>query len=575
MNKEIGVGRAHSKIILIGEHAVVYGYPAIALPLHHIEVICQIVPADSPWILFEDDTLSMAVFASLEHLGIKEARIRCRIQSMVPEKRGMGSSAAVSIAAIRAVFDYYQEKLDDETLEILVNRAETIAHMNPSGLDAKTCLSDQAIKFIRNVGFYPLELGIKASLVIADTGIHGNTREAIQKVEAKGQEVLSHFHEIGQLTQQVEEALKMNDLTNLGQALTTCHEHLRAVGVSCEKADHLVAVALEKGALGAKMSGGGLGGCVIALVKDSREAATIAHALEKEGAKQMVPSTSSISLTLENMYTETSLSPLPADATAHEFYIDGKFQNPAEQAKIGAVIDGLKPADEAGFVRVDTSNNMPTAAGLSSSSSGLSALVKACNRYYDLGLSQEELAQKAKFASGSSSRSFFGPLAAWDKESGEIYKVKTDLKLAMIMLVLNDKQKPVSSREGMKRCMETSTNFKEWIEESRQDYKDMLDYLAANDFERVGQLTERNALAMHATTRTATPAFSYLTEESHKAMDFVRELRAAGHACYFTMDAGPNVKVLCLEEDLDQLMPLFDARYRTIVSKTKDPQDED
>ena len=86
----------------------------------------------------------------------------------------------------------------------------------------------------------------------------------------------------------------------------------------------------------------------------------------KEDAKQMVPSTSSISLTLENMYTETRLSPLPADATAHEFYIDGEFQNPAEQAKIGAVIDGLKPADEAGFVRVDTSNNMPTAAGLSS-----------------------------------------------------------------------------------------------------------------------------------------------------------------------------------------------------------------
>ena len=79
---------------------------------------------------------------------------------------------------------------------------------------------------------------------------------------------------------------------------------------------------------------------------------------------------------------------------------------------------------------------------------------------------------------------------------------------------------------------------------------------------------------MHGTTRTATPAFSYLTEESYKAMDFVRELRAVGHACYFTMDAGPNVKVLCLEEDLDQLVPLFDARYRTIVSKTKDPQDE-
>lgn len=284
MNKEIGVGRAHSKIILIGEHAVVYGYPAIALPLHHIEVTCQIVPAASPWVLFEDDTLSMAVFASLEHLGIREARIRCKIQSMVPEKRGMGSSAAVSIAAIRAVFDYYQKELDDETLEILVNRAETIAHMNPSGLDAKTCLSDRAIKFIRNVGFYPMELDVEANLVIADTGIHGNTREAIQKVESKGQEVLSYFHEIGQLTQAVETALKEKNKRALGEAMTACHEQLKAVGVSCEEADHLVAVALENGALGAKMSGGGLGGCVIALVKDPHEAERIAHALEREGA---------------------------------------------------------------------------------------------------------------------------------------------------------------------------------------------------------------------------------------------------------------------------------------------------
>ena len=284
MNKEIGVGRAHSKIILIGEHAVVYGYPAIALPLHHIEVNCQIVPAASPWVLFEDDTLSMAVFASLEHLGIREARIRCKIQSMVPENRGMGSSAAVSIAAIRAVFDYYQKELDDETLEILVNRAETIAHMNPSGLDAKTCLSDRAIKFIRNVGFYPMELNVEANLVIADTGIHGNTREAIQKVESKGQEVLSHFHEIGQLTQAAETALKGKNKRALGEAMTACHEQLKAVGVSCEEADHLVAVALENGALGAKMSGGGLGGCVIALVRNPHEAERIAHALEREGA---------------------------------------------------------------------------------------------------------------------------------------------------------------------------------------------------------------------------------------------------------------------------------------------------
>lgn len=153
----------------------------------------------------------------------------------------------------------------------------------------------------------------------------------------------------------------------------------------------------------------------------------------------MVPATSSISLTLENMYTETTLSSLPTDATADAFYINGQLQNEAEHAKMSKIIDRYRPEGE-GFVRIDTQNNMPTAAGLSSSSSGLSALVKACNAYFQLGLDRSQLAQEAKFASGSSSRSFYGPLGAWDKDSGEIYPVETDLKLAMIMLVLEDKK---------------------------------------------------------------------------------------------------------------------------------------
>ena len=295
----------------------------------------------------------------------------------------------------------------------------------------------------------------------------------------------------------------------------------------------------------------------------------------KKTEKEMVPATSSISLTLENMYTETTLSPLPADARADEFYINGQLQNEAEHIKMRKIIDRYRP-EGAGFVRIDTKNNMPTAAGLSSSSSGLSALVKACNAYFQLGLDRKELALEAKFASGSSSRSFYGPIAAWDKDSGEIYPVETDLKLAMIMLVLEDQKKPISSRDGMKLCVETSTTFEDWIRQSEQDYKDMLVYLKENDFEKVGVLTEKNALAMHATTKTATPSFSYLTDASYEAMDFVRQLREQGESCYFTMDAGPNVKVLCLEEDLEHLSELLGQRYRLIVSKTKDlSQDDD
>ncbi|MFS1663556.1 diphosphomevalonate decarboxylase [Streptococcus sp. zg-JUN1979] len=292
----------------------------------------------------------------------------------------------------------------------------------------------------------------------------------------------------------------------------------------------------------------------------------------KDDEKAMIPSTSSISLTLESMYTTTELSFCAAEADSDLFYLDGRLQDAKEHAKMSAILDRFGGKDRP-YVRIETTNNMPTAAGLSSSSSGLSALIKAANQLFARNLSQKELAQEAKFASGSASRSFFGPVAAWDKDSGSIYPVKTDLKLAMIMLILNDDKKDVSSREGMKRCKETSRNFSDWVEQSKADYQEMLIHLANNDFAKVGELTERNALLMHSTTREANPAFSYLTEASYQAMDTIKAIRQDGIACYFTMDAGPNVKVLCLEEDVERLAALLEKDYRLIVSRTKDLTD--
>lgn len=287
----------------------------------------------------------------------------------------------------------------------------------------------------------------------------------------------------------------------------------------------------------------------------------------KEDAEKMIPSTSSISLTLENMFTETQLTPLE-QATSDEFYIGGVSQGQAELTKMSKVLD-LFRQDPKEHVKIETWNNMPTAAGLSSSSSGLSALVKAANEYFGSDKTQSDLAQIAKFASGSSSRSFFGPLSAWDKDTEEIYRVPTDLKLGMIMLVLSDQKKPISSREGMKRAATTSSYFQEWIAQSERDYHQMLDYLKANDFDKVGQLTEENALRMHETNHQAQPAFSYLTEKTREAMDLVTKLRADGEKCYFTMDAGPNVKVLCLEKDLERLAAIFQQHYQVITSRTK------
>lgn len=280
----IGIGKAHSKIILMGEHAVVYGYPALALPLKNIEVTCRIKPAMVPLHFDATDPLVTAIYAALRYLEIKNHPISYEIYSEVPERRGMGSSAAVAIAAIRAVFDYFGRDLDLPTLEMLTNQAEIIAHNNPSGLDAKTCLSDVAIKFIRNIGFSELAMDLDAHLIIADTGIYGHTREAVQAVEALEDQALPYLHRLGALVEKAEHAIHSKDLLGLGSAMTAAHENLQNLQVSSSEADKLVVSALSQGALGAKMSGGGLGGCIIALVKKREKAEIIAENLMKEGA---------------------------------------------------------------------------------------------------------------------------------------------------------------------------------------------------------------------------------------------------------------------------------------------------
>lgn len=286
MTKKIGVGKAHSKIIWMGEHSVVYGYPAIAIPLQGIEVECRIYPADEKIYFDYYDTLSTAVYAALEYLNHTDVAVSYDIRSEIPQKRGMGSSAAISIAAIRAVFDYFEQSIDMETLEILVNKAEIIAHSNPSGLDAKTCLSDKAITFIRNIGFSTLDLDLDAYLVIADTCIYGNTREAVEKVAQAEEANLPHLAALGDLTEMVQKAIQAKTISEIGPLMTKAHSHLQAIGVSIDKADQLVQISLENGALGAKMSGGGLGGCIIALAQTKAQAEKISKALTEGGAVQ-------------------------------------------------------------------------------------------------------------------------------------------------------------------------------------------------------------------------------------------------------------------------------------------------
>lgn len=291
-----GIGKSHSKIILIGEHSVVYGYPAIAIPLKKIEIECAIEEAKSNFFYDETDTLSVAIFTALKYLKKENVKIKYKITSQIPQKRGMGSSAAVSIAAIRAIFNYFRENLEDELLEKLVNTAEIVAHKTPSGLDAKTCLSDKAIRFVKNKGFSYIDLNLDAYLVIADTGIYGNTGEAIQNVKNLGSKAELSLKKLGRLTDEMTRILtgnienkeeKIKKISKIGEIMTAANTELGKLNITIEKTELFVKTVIENGAAGAKISGGGLGGCVIALAENLEIMEKVKDGFTKCGAENI------------------------------------------------------------------------------------------------------------------------------------------------------------------------------------------------------------------------------------------------------------------------------------------------
>lgn len=268
----------------------------------------------------------------------------------------------------------------------------------------------------------------------------------------------------------------------------------------------------------------------------------------KKSKNPVLPYNSNISLRLDKLFTKTKIE--DSSSGEDEFYINDVKQDKDEVTKIFKFLSLFIPNDRKA-IAIKSYNSVPTAAGLSSSSSGTMALVLAANNYFKLNKKIDELVNIAKEGSGSSCRSFYR-LASW-KEDGSVEELSTDLELAMMVLVIDENKKKISSREAMERCVKTSTNFSSWVEQAKIDFLDMKKALEDNDFEKIGEITERNALAMHSTTKYANPSFSFLTEESYLAMDKIVELRNIGYNCYFTMDAGPNVKILYLKHDHEKI----------------------
>ena len=300
--KKIGNGHATGKIILIGEHSVVYGKKAIAFPFAGVGIhtLVQANPTVHIQSKYFNGTLDeMKQVTSMHNLvllievlkkDLELPNFCLNIKSTIPAERGMGSSAAVAVSIIRAIFDWQALPLDEKKLLKYVDYSEQIAHDNPSGIDAVATSGTQPILFEKSQPFETFQLNVDAYLLVADTGIKGQTRQAVKDVanlvQQKGASIRHIIDQLGDLTLEAKTAIVENQAEKLGQIMTASHRLLQKLTVSNHTLDQAVELVLNHHALGAKLTGGGRGGCLIVLAKDLQNARFIQEKLISYGMKR-------------------------------------------------------------------------------------------------------------------------------------------------------------------------------------------------------------------------------------------------------------------------------------------------
>lgn len=298
---------APGKIILFGEHAVVYGRPALAVPVTQVHVEVDIATStrsgvwiDAPAVNLHADLNMLPSdhpIASVIHNFLFLARVtpfpnlQIEITSTIPVASGLGSGAAVTVALIRTLSSHLQHPMIDEEINVFAYEIEKLHHGTPSGIDNTVITYGKPVYFIKGQPIETFSVGDPFTIVIGDTGISAPTRESVGDVrklwEADRSKWESVFDEVGEIAKETRKAIERGRWDLLGEYMDQNHKLLQKMNVSSPELDHLVDTALKAGAWGAKMSGGGRGGNMIALVTPDN-AETISNALLNAGARNTI-----------------------------------------------------------------------------------------------------------------------------------------------------------------------------------------------------------------------------------------------------------------------------------------------
>jgi len=274
----------------------------------------------------------------------------------------------------------------------------------------------------------------------------------------------------------------------------------------------------------------------------------------KSDASNNLPDMSSISITIDTLFSTAKVS---YDSTLKK---DLWILNDIEQESLGQIkptmnyLKSFKPAKD--FCVIESTNNFPTAAGLASSASGVASIVVAINELFNLNLSEKELINAAILGSGSAPRSLYSGFVYLNKKN---YSCETILDsnqwpLKIIICQTSSDRKLVSSRDGMRISKSTSSYYKDWVNDQDNDIKKALKAIKMKDFDLLGEVSEDNCKKMHKVMETSSPPLIYRNATSHLCIQKIEEMKVNGIGIFHTIDAGPQVKIICKAQHADQVI---------------------
>ena len=290
---------APGKIILFGEHAVVYGKPAIAIPVSGMRASAWSEPGEGKLTInaldlnekigLENKSSQFSVLAQalLAKTKQKEPNLTINLTSKLPQSSGMGSSAATSTAVCKALSNYLGVDLEHNQISELVFDAEKIVHGTPSGIDNTVVAYESPVYFIKGKGPLTFDPGSTFHLIIGDTGIEASTRETVENVRQQWEKepnlMNGYFDEIANVTKDGKKAIEKGNKEAVGELMNKNHELLNEIGVGHPILEKLVGLTLDAGALGAKLTGGGGGGNMVALANNAEEQAEVCEKITEAG----------------------------------------------------------------------------------------------------------------------------------------------------------------------------------------------------------------------------------------------------------------------------------------------------